>query len=54
MGAGGMRAHARPNGSILLICAACTFLTHYNKSINCVRVSVMCVCTMHEEEIGSI
>lgn len=47
-----------PNGSILLKCEACTFLTRYNKSINCVCVCTcvcaMWVCTTHEEEIGGI
>lgn len=53
VGCGGVRS---PNGSILLKCEACTFLTHYNKSINCVcgGGGVMCMCAMHEEEIGDI
>lgn len=40
-----------PNGSILLKCEACTFLTRYNKSINCVWrcacVWYTCVCAHH-------
>lgn len=63
-GSGGRGVHAAvcpPNGSILLKCEACTFLTRYNKSISCVRVCVACACVrcmcvraMHEEEIGGI
>lgn len=55
-GAGVVGAIVRPpNGPILLKCEACTFLTRYNKSINCVWVCTweryVCVCTMHEEKI---
>lgn len=47
-----------PNGSILLKCEACSFLTCRNKSISCVRVSLCMhqapMCFMHEEKIGGI